>query len=83
MIRNIDRMYYNYGYGGDRFCHDCPHFKKECWNKTAQKKLIGFDEKGNEVFERSSFLACGLIDKPFPEEDAIKGQMEMEQLLES
>ena len=77
MIRNIDKMYYNFGYGGDRFCHECPHFRKECWNKKSTKKITGYDEQGKEIIERESFLACGLIDKPFPADDSIPGQQTM------
>ena len=79
MIRNIDKMYYNFGYcsGGDKYCHQCSHFRKECWNKKSTKKVIGYDEEGKEIIERESFLACGLIDKPFPKDETIPGQMKM------
>ena len=31
MIRNIDRMYYGFGYAGNgKYCHECQHFRKEC-----------------------------------------------------
>lgn len=76
MIRNIDRMYYNYGYGKG-FCHECPHFGRKCWNRKSQKTLIGYDENGKEIVNRESFIACGLIDKPFPEEKELDGQISM------
>ena len=80
MIRNIDRMYYNYGYSDDGgYCHECPHFRKSCWNKKAQKKIIGYDENGKEIVEYESFLACGLINKPFPDASKpLEGQMRIE-----
>jgi hypothetical protein len=68
-------MYYNFGYGSG-FCHECPHFKRECWNKKALKKITGVDGEGNAVYELESFLACGLIDKPYPP-DEIPGQLMM------
>ena len=75
MIRNIDKMYYNFGYDEQsRHCHECQHFKKPCWNKQSTKKVVGFDDNGAEIVERESFLACGLIDKPFPDE-SIPGQI--------
>lgn len=68
MIRNIDRMYYSYGYGNG-FCHECSHFRKECWNKKASKEVVGYDEAGKEITKYNSFIACGLIDKPFPKDE--------------
>lgn len=82
MIRNIDRMYYGFGYAGNgKYCHECQHFRKECWNKKAQKKVVGYDENGKEIVERESFLACGLFDKPFPSANDIPGQIVIEDIL--
>ena len=80
MIRNIDRMYYNYGYGKG-YCHECPHFRKSCWNKSAKKKVVGYDNDGKEIVERESFIACGLIDKPFPDTSKpLEGQLSINEL---
>ena len=78
MIRKIDLMYWNFGYGVGQ-CHECPHFRKKCWNKKADKILIGFDENGEEIYKRESYLACGLSVKDFPE-DVIPGQMKIQGL---
>ena len=78
MLRKIDLMYWNFGYGKG-YCHECKHFRKECWNKKADKNIVGYDEQGKEIVERKSFLACGLIDKDFPN-DVIPGQMEIDGL---
>lgn len=83
MIRNIDRMYYNYGYGDGRTCYECPHFGKKCWNKRAEKKVLGYDNDGKEIVERKTFLSCGLINKPFPEEsEQLKGQLSINEPVE-
>ena len=47
--------------------------------QKADKNIVGYDEQGKEIVERKSFLACGLIDKDFPN-DVIPGQMEMDGL---
>ena len=79
-LRNIDKMYYNFGFDTkERQCHECQHFIKECWNKKSTRKVIGYDANGGEIECRESFLACGLIDKPFPE-DAIAGQLSIDDL---
>ena len=75
MLRKIDIMYYNFGYGNG-FCHECQHFRKKCWNKKSDKNIVGYDDQGKEIVERKSFLACGLKDKDFPE-DVLPGQMKM------
>ena len=78
MIRNIDKMYYQHGYGHG-FCHECPHFRKKCWNKKAEKKIIGYNADGSEKVEYESFIACGLIDKEFPE-GTLTGQISITEL---
>ena len=77
-VRNIDKMYFNYGYGSG-FCHQCPHFRKECWNKQSKRHIVGSLPDGKPQYEYESFLACGLIDKEWPNEDGqLPGQMEMQ-----
>ena len=80
VIRNIDKMYFAYGYGNG-FCHQCPHFRKSCWNKKATKKVVGYDDSGNEIVEYESFIACGLINKDFPP-DSVPGQITFDDILE-
>lgn len=83
IIRNIDRMYYEFGYARGGYCHQCPHFGKKCWNKKRSKKVVGYDETGKEIVEYESFLACGLIDKPFPENNGvIEGQLTIKEIIE-
>ena len=79
-LTNIDKMHFQYGYG-DGFCHECPHFKKECWNKKATKRVVGYDDSGKEIVEYESQLACGLINKPFPAD--MPGQITIDELLET
>ena len=77
-VRNIDKMYFNYGYGSG-FCHDCPHFRKKCWNKQSKRHIVGVDDNGKPAYEYESFLACGLVDKDFPEDgQQIPGQIGMD-----
>ena len=78
-LTNIDKMHFQYGYGKG-FCHECNHFRRECWNKKATKKVVGYDDAGKEIVEYESFLACGLIGKPFPDSE-IAGQITIEELL--
>lgn len=76
MLKQIDKMHYQYGFG-DGFCHECPHFKRKCWNKKCEKRVTGYAQDGTEIVEYESYIACGLIDKDFPD-DTIPGQIAME-----
>ena len=77
-VRNIDKMYYNYGFGSG-FCHECPHFRKKCWNKKATRRVVGSTNEGKPIYEYESFIACGLIGKEYPDLEAqLPGQMTMD-----
>ena len=76
--RNIDKMHYLHGFGNG-FCHECPHFRKECWNKKCEKHIVGYDNDGQEIVRYDSFIACGLINKPYPDDSGpIPGQISMD-----
>ena len=75
-LQRIDRMHYSYGYGPG-FCQDCPHFRKECWNKKyTAKRLAGYDQNNKPIYEYESHIACGLKDRPYPEDtEQLPGQL--------
>lgn len=56
MIRNIDKMYYNYGYKDGHFCHECPHFRKACWNKKSNKRLLDTNRTARKLLNVKALL---------------------------
>ena len=91
-IRKIDAMHRYYGYGSG-LCGDCNHFCEKLRDRKYFKCLVYGDTPSEASDWRKSYIACGLIGKPFPEgdiriikriiperkeEDQIPGQIEME-----
>ena len=68
MGNKIDAMYHFYGIGSGK-CGNCPHCIKKEWDRTYYKCLVYGDSNSERTDWRSGWRACGLIDKPFPEED--------------
>ena len=67
-IRKIDAMHHYYGQGVGR-CEDCPHFVKKLFDKTYYKCRVYGNSNSEATDWRKDYAACGLIDKPFPEDD--------------
>lgn len=67
-LRKIDAMHYYYGYGAG-LCQNCPHFVKKDWDRTYHKCLVYGDSNSEATDWRKGYMACGLIDEPFPEKD--------------
>ena len=67
-VRKIEAMHYYYGYGVG-FCKDCHHFREKEYGRTYFKCLVYGDSDSEATDWRKSYIACGLIDKPFPEGD--------------
>lgn len=60
-MKKIDAMHHFYGYGSG-FCGECPHFREK-----ARFKCAVYGITASEATDwRKSWIACGLIDKPFP-----------------
>lgn len=93
--RKIDLMHQIYGFGSG-FCGLCPHFSEKVWSRAYHKCKVYGDSNSEATDWRKSWIACGLIDKPFPEgdrrvvemvsarrkeEEQIPGQISMEELL--
>ena len=93
--RKIDLMHQIYGYGSGT-CEHCPHFSEKLWHRAYNKCLVYGDSNSEATDWRKGYIACGLIDKPFPEGDRrivelviarrqdeapIPGQITMEELL--
>ena len=67
-MRKIDAMHYFYGTGVG-ICGNCPHFTRKEWGNVYRKCLVYGDSNSEATDWRTGYPACGLIDKPFPEED--------------
>lgn len=91
-VRKIDAMHKRYGIG-EGFCKDCPHFVEHLWDKKYFKCSVYGSSHSEATDWRKSYIACGLINKPFPHGDRrivkmltpdkndneqIPGQIEME-----
>lgn len=68
LLRKIDAMYHYYGIGVGR-CEDCPHFRKKIWDRTYHKCTVYGQSNSEATDWRKGYTACGLIDKPFPEDE--------------
>ena len=92
MKRKIDAMHQHYGYGVGK-CEDCPYFAEKKFDRTKHKCRVYGESDTEETDWRRGYMACGLIDKPFPEgdvrivrlverekrgDDQIKGQIAMD-----
>ena len=92
--RKIDAMHKYYGYGSG-LCENCPHFRRKAYDRTYYKCLVYGDSNSEATDWRCGYTACGLIDKPFPEdetrivtriasskkrEEPLPGQIRMEKL---
>jgi hypothetical protein len=64
--RKIDAMHQYYGYG-DGCCQDCPHFVEKLWDRKYFKCKVYGDSNSEATDWRKGYVACGLIDMPFPE----------------
>ena len=67
-MRKIDAMHHFYGYGVGR-CEDCPHFVKKLFDNAYYKCRVYGNSNSEATDWRKGYTACGLIDKPFPEND--------------
>ena len=67
-LRKIDAMHHYYGFGSG-ICENCPHFLKKVYDRTYFKCLVYGDSNSDKTDWRCSYTACGLIDKPFPEDE--------------
>lgn len=67
-LTKIDAMHHFYGFGTGQ-CKDCPHFIRKVWDRTFNKCTVYGDSNSAATDWRLSYQACGLIDKPFPEDD--------------
>ena len=67
-VRKIDAMHKYYEYGSGR-CENCPHFRRKVFNRTYYKCLVYGDSNSEATDWRCGYTACGLIDKPFPEDE--------------
>ena len=70
-LRKIDAMYHFYGRDPeDRLCLECDHcFIGEYHNKFYLKCTVYGISHSPATDWRKKYHACGLIGKPFPEED--------------
>ena len=68
-LRKIDAMHHYYGYGSG-ICKECPHLADKGWaGKHFFKCLVYGDSNAESTDWRAGYTACGLIDKPFPEDE--------------
>ena len=67
-LRKIDAMHKYYGFGSGR-CENCPHFRRKVYNRTYYKCLVYGSSNSEATDWRCGYTACGLIDKPFPEDE--------------
>lgn len=68
ILRKIDAMYHYFGTGTGR-CENCPHFIKKFCDKTYYKCRMYGDSNAESTDWKRSYTACGLIDKPLPEDE--------------
>lgn len=67
-LRKIEKMYHYYGIGTGK-CENCPHLIKKFWNKTYYKCRAYGESNAVSTDWKKSYDACGLIDKPFPDDE--------------
>lgn len=68
-MRKIDAMHHYYGYGCGT-CESCPHFQDKGWYDKHYFKCRVYGTSNAESTDwRKGYTACGLIDKPFPEDE--------------
>lgn len=67
MARKIEAMHERYGRCAGKFCRDCDHFYRKKWDKTYYKCLAYGDSNASSTEWRVSDPACGLINRPLPE----------------
>jgi hypothetical protein len=68
-IRKIDAMYKYYGIANMGICGDCPHFREKEYGRKYFKCTVYGDSNCDATDWRKSYSACGLINKPFPEDE--------------
>ena len=68
-IRKIDAMYKYYGIAEKGMCGDCPHFLEKEYGRKYFKCRVYGNSNSEATDWRKGYSACGLIDKPFPEND--------------
>ena len=68
VLRKIDAMYNYYGRGVG-LCKNCQHFTRKEWGRVYRKCQVYGDSNSEATDWRAGYQACGLIDKPFPEND--------------
>ena len=68
MLRKIDAMHHYYGYGSGK-CANCPHFSETIWDRKYFKCLVYGASRSEATDWRKGYPACGLIDKPFPDDE--------------
>lgn len=85
-MKKIDAMHHFYGYGNG-LCGECPHFVRRQYDKTYFKCSVYGTSHSEASDWRKSYIACGLIDKPFPADEkriierVTRDQRQEEQLL--
>jgi hypothetical protein len=67
-LRKIDAMHKYYGFGAGK-CENCQHFRRKVFDRTYHKCLVYGDSNSEATDWRCGYAACGLIDKPFPEDE--------------
>ena len=66
--RKIDAMHHYYGYGSG-LCESCPHFEEKLYGRKYFKCTVYGDTSSEATDWRKSYVACGLINKPFPKDE--------------
>lgn len=66
--RKIDAMHHFYGYDSG-FCRECPHFVERKYDRTYFKCSVYGTSHSAATDWAKSYIACGLIDKPFPADE--------------
>lgn len=80
-MKKIYAMHARFGVVSDRKCGDCPHYLCYRYHNRNLLKCRAYGLTHSEATDwRKSYVACGLIDLPLPEDgtvfDRIKGQRE-------
>ena len=70
-LKKIEAMHSFYGFDSQcRQCGQCPHFIRDIYHDRMLSKCTVYGCTHSEATDwRRGYTACGLIDKPFPEED--------------
>lgn len=67
-VRKIDAMLFYYGRALSGRCGECPHLLEGEYHGRKYFKCTVYGLSHSEATDwRKSYLACGLINKPFPE----------------